>query len=171
MKKTLLAIFLLFSLSANASEENKRIQVDRLLELTNVDSMMDQMYSQIMNMTKNIQKEKGITERELPLYEEHEKKVLALLKSEMGWNQMKGPLIELYLKHFTEIELIDMVAFYESETGQSILEKMPVVMQESMIIGQNLVVENLPKLEALSQEFAVKLSAFREEQRLLQESN
>lgn len=50
--------------------------------------------------------------------------------------ELEGLIIPIYLKHFTAEELEATLAFYRSPAGRSILQKMPVVMQESMAAGQ-----------------------------------
>ena len=43
--------------------------------------------------------------------------------------------IPIYVKHFDEEELAALATFYESPLGTKVIQKMPVVMQESMLIG------------------------------------
>ncbi len=43
---------------------------------------------------------------------------------------------QTYAKHFSEDELDDAIAFYESPTGQRFQELLPTIMQESMANGQ-----------------------------------
>ena len=42
----------------------------------------------------------------------------------------------IYQRHFSEEEVLAMTEFYETPLGQSVLAKLPVVMQESMAAGQ-----------------------------------
>src|SRR5262249_50799294 len=42
----------------------------------------------------------------------------------------------LYARTFTADELREVAAFYRGPTGQKFVEKMPAIMQESMMIGQ-----------------------------------
>jgi hypothetical protein len=57
-------------------------------------------------------------------------KAAAAMKGEMTWEKMKEPMIDVYLKHYTEIEINDMLAFYNTESGKSIIKKMPAVMEQ-----------------------------------------
>lgn len=51
-------------------------------------------------------------------------------------------LIELYVpiydKYYTHQEIKDLILFYESPTGKKTVEKMPLIMAESMTLGQKL---------------------------------
>lgn len=50
----------------------------------------------------------------------------------MGWEAMAPALIEVYRKVYTEQEVQDMLAFYRTPTGRSLVRKQPLVMQHSM---------------------------------------
>ena len=45
-------------------------------------------------------------------------------------------VIPIYEKHFTEAEIVAMLEFYRTPVGRSIISKMPIVTQESMVAGQ-----------------------------------
>jgi hypothetical protein len=47
-----------------------------------------------------------------------------------------GGIAEIYARTFTADELRQVTAFYRSPIGQKFLEKMPVIAQESMAMGQ-----------------------------------
>jgi uncharacterized protein len=42
----------------------------------------------------------------------------------------------LYARNFTVAELNEVVAFYRGPTGQKFIQKLPLITQESMVIGQ-----------------------------------
>ena len=50
--------------------------------------------------------------------------------------RMREPLVPLYLKRFSETELKELASFYSSSTGQSLIEKMPLLMQAQAQIGR-----------------------------------
>ena len=41
-------------------------------------------------------------------------------------------LIPIYSKYYSELDLINMIQFYESPTGQKILESTPEIMKETV---------------------------------------
>jgi uncharacterized protein len=43
---------------------------------------------------------------------------------------------DIYARNFTAAEIREVTTFYHSPVGQKLLEKMPVISQESMMIGQ-----------------------------------
>lgn len=45
-------------------------------------------------------------------------------------------MIPIYSKHFSEEELTGLVSFYKSPVGQKLVEKLPLVMKDSMEAGK-----------------------------------
>jgi hypothetical protein len=51
-------------------------------------------------------------------------------------NEVIEQIAAVYARNFTPDELREAVAFYRGPTGQKIVQKLPVITQESMAIGQ-----------------------------------
>jgi hypothetical protein len=51
-------------------------------------------------------------------------------------NEMIDQVAALYARTFTAEELREVVAFYRGPTGQKFVQRLPLVTQESMLIGQ-----------------------------------
>jgi hypothetical protein len=78
---------------------------------------------------------------------------------------MKEPMIQIYLKHYTEKEIKDVTAFYKTESGQAMIKKMPLVMQESMMVSQSMYKDFMPKMQELSVELKNDLQALRDKEK------
>ncbi|THB66291.1 MAG: DUF2059 domain-containing protein [Gammaproteobacteria bacterium] len=162
MKKLIVAIIIsALPFAALANEKTKRETVDKLLAAMNVESMMDSMYSQIENQINSMAQSMGIKKSEMAVFQRYQTKMFALMKKEMTWQKMKDPMIDLYMKHFTEKELQDTLVYYQSESGQSMMRKMPAIMKDSMEISMGMVKEFLPKMQKLNQEMANDLEKMR----------
>ncbi|MFN0128498.1 MAG: DUF2059 domain-containing protein [Verrucomicrobiales bacterium] len=61
--------------------------------------------------------------------------------------ELKTRLTALYKESFTEAELSDMLAFYETPTGKKALEKIPALFQKGAAIGQDLAQKKQAELE------------------------
>lgn len=163
--KIIIAIFLLSLIPSISFAEglSKRENVEELLVLMNVDSIIDNIYSQMDQIMKNMAQEIGIKPSERELFDKFSAKMISIMKDEMNWEKMKGPMTDLYLKHYSEKEIQDMMAFYKSESGQSMIKKMPAVMKDSMIISQNMMKDFIPKMQALSEELKHEIKLSRNE--------
>jgi hypothetical protein len=51
-------------------------------------------------------------------------------------NEMIDQVAALYARTFTAEELREVIAFYRGPTGQKFVQRVPLIMQESMLIGQ-----------------------------------
>ena len=119
----LLAIALFFSIQATAQTKTENIV--ELLEVSGVKQNLRPMMRQMIAMIKT-----GSEFDEVPneYWEE--------VTSEQNVNKMIELYIPIYDKHYTEKEIKDMIAFYKTETGRSMVKKMPALLQESMGVGQ-----------------------------------
>ncbi len=160
--KKLIAAFLCFTVYLSAyADASKRESVEALLEITQANAMMDNMYAQMDQMFVGMGQQLGIKPSEQPLFEEYMQNVVAAMRQEMSWEKMEEPIIDVYLKHYTEEEIQDMLAFYRTDTGRAMVEKMPQVMNESMMVTQQMLRGFMPRIQELSMEFREKLEAQR----------
>ena len=162
MKHLLAVLFLLLPLSSTASESTKQAITKELMEVMDVDSLMDTMYTHIQDTMDNAAQHLNVTEAERPLFTRYYESVNQLMQDELNWNILEPKFIAIYDKSFTESELSAMLEFYKTEHGKSILKKMPAVMQESMLLSQSMLQNILPQLQALSAQFDKDLKAHRE---------
>jgi uncharacterized protein len=55
-------------------------------------------------------------------------------------DKRSGELVEatatIYVRHFTAEEMRQLTAFYRQPVGQKLLEKLPVITQEALLVGQ-----------------------------------
>ncbi len=160
MKKTLIIILLLSTFNT-LGETNKRQLAEELIVLTNVESTINVMYDQMGKMTQGMSQQLGIKPSESEFFEKYMARMFSLMKEEMNWEKMKEPTIEIYIKHYTEKELQDIVAFYKTKSGKSMVSKMPLVMEDSMVITQSILKDFLPKMQALTKEMKEELAASR----------
>jgi uncharacterized protein len=61
---------------------------------------------------------------------------LLLESMEARLNEMIDQVAALYARTFTAEELREVVAFYRGPTGQKFVQRLPLITQESMVIGQ-----------------------------------
>jgi hypothetical protein len=74
-----------------------------------------------------------------------------VMKKFMGkyftWDMLKDEMSKLYAQEFTEKELKQLADFYNTDTGKKYGEKLPVLTQKGMLIGQQLVVQHQSELQ------------------------
>lgn len=58
------------------------------------------------------------------------------LREKVNTNELVKLIVPVYTKHLAETEMIEMIEFYETPTGKSVVSKLPLIAQESMGVGQ-----------------------------------
>lgn len=136
MKKSLLILsFCVLSLSANAQSTSKNEKIKQLLELTGSGKMAIQMMNQMMSNLKTTH-----SKAREEFWEDFKKEVKA--------EDITNMIIPIYDKHYTESDIDQLIAFYNSPIGKKMISTMPQVMQESMIVGQNWAKQIIEKSQA-----------------------
>ncbi len=66
----------------------------------------------------------------------------------MSWNALKDDMAAMYAREFSEAELTQITAFYQSPVGQKMVDKMPSMMSQGMALGQQRVQAHMTELQA-----------------------
>jgi hypothetical protein len=64
----------------------------------------------------------------------------------MGWEQMKPEMVRVYTSTFSESEIRELTAFYRTEIGRKMAERMPEIMARSTEMSQRILQEHMPEL-------------------------
>jgi hypothetical protein len=114
-----------------AADEALRAARD-LMSVMRTTDQVKQMLPSIMQLLKP-----AIVQGRPEVERDFEKVMPILLE---GFNERLSGLVDamalVYARNFSPDEMRQMMTFYRSLVGQKVLEKMPVVMQESMSVGQ-----------------------------------
>ncbi|WP_115718474.1 DUF2059 domain-containing protein [Gallaecimonas mangrovi] len=161
--RNLIAICLMvMAFTAHADQNSKQQKIDQLVKLMHMDKMVDAMTGSMEQMMGNLSRQLGVKPSEQPIFDRYHHKMMALMKEEMNWQKMEPMVASIYDKNFTEKQIDDMVAFYKTDTGQTILKKMPEVMKESIEASQTMAKDMLPKLRKISLELKDELTKARQ---------
>lgn len=131
MIRTLLttAVFIGLSFSAMAQtpeiDPAKKAEINKMLELTGMNKLMDQMVDQMIASFQTNTATQDIS-----------KEFWTKFRTKVDTKELIEKMIPIYDKHYSLEDLKVVNEFYATPTGQRLLQSMPVVMQESMAIGQ-----------------------------------
>ncbi|MFD1015751.1 DUF1573 domain-containing protein [Winogradskyella rapida] len=119
MTKTIFIILItFFSIQINAQTVDGKIE--KLLELDGTIGNIEKIITQTIEYQKK--SNFGISDN---YWEALEKKV-----SKKSLAELKLIVIPIYSKNYTEIEIDNLITFYNSETGKLIIENQPIIMEE-----------------------------------------
>ena len=154
----LFVLLILLPLNLYAENNVNRKTVEELLEIMNVQSMIDSMNFEIAKMFEGLSTQLNIKENEREIFDYYVNKVNNITREEMTWENLKEPMIQIYMKHYTQKEIDEIVTFYKTDTGKSLIKKMPLVLQESMAVSQNMMQNVYPKIQEVVNELQEKIS-------------
>lgn len=82
-----------------------------------------------------------------------------IIRDELSWEKMMPSYIRIYRETFTEKELNDLIAFYESPTGKMFVKKTPVILEKTSSVMQQKMVSILSRMNAMLEESMKQMSA------------
>jgi uncharacterized protein len=123
---------------------------------TPVYMQVQQMFAQRFEQTKAPAAKQSVLDS-------YQAKANAALDKAIGWDKLKPDMVKLYTTNFSESELKDLVAFYQSPLGKKVLEKMPQLTQQSAQMTQAKLESAVPVvnklLDDMTNELAPKAAA------------
>jgi hypothetical protein len=87
-------------------------------------------------------------------------KVHVVILSELSWDKISPMYINIYRTTFTQKEVNDMIAFYKSSTGQAVVEKLPMVMQQSTMQMKTHIANIMPQIQQINQDTISQLQSY-----------
>ncbi|MDI6523941.1 DUF2059 domain-containing protein [Pseudomonas otitidis] len=122
---------------------------ERFLKLAHADKLTVPVYAQVQQMfAQNFQKANAPVDKKATL-ERYQAKANAALDKAVGWDKLKPELVKIYTTNFSESELKDLIAFYESPLGKKVLEKMPSLTAQSAELTQSRLESAVPEVNKL----------------------
>jgi uncharacterized protein len=147
----LLALLLGCIVARGADSVPSEESIRQLLTVTNVHKLLDNMIPQVDAMLQ-----KGVTQalQGQTISPDAQKKidqnhadVMAVLHEELVWSKMEPLYIRIYQKSLTQEEVNGMIALYQTPAGQAMINKMPIVVQNTMAEVQTLISPTMQRLQ------------------------
>ena len=104
------------------------------------------------NFSKTIDNMLDLQIQQNPALESKRKAMKIFFDRYMSWQSLEGDFIRIYTESFTEGELKELTAFYNTPVGQKSVRLMPEMTKKGGEIGQKRVQENIHELVKIIQE-------------------
>ena len=144
---TLMIVVVFGSMPAvRADNATHRAAAEALLNLMDMDSLLNQSIDQMLDMQV----------KQNPAIGQYKAQMKTFLSKYMSWASMKEDMIKIYTDEFSEQELKELLAFYQTPLGKKTVQKMPKLMAKGAELGQQRVQQHLPELQQAIQEQATK---------------
>lgn len=146
-----------FVVAFNASAEvPSDAQLDELFRVTKVESLLADTRNQLEgNIKAGVQQ--SMSQAQIPpalvpevnkLLDTTVPKSVQRAQEQLSWANMKPKYIQLYRESFTQQEVVDMISFYNTPSGQSVINKMPALMQKIMGMTQQMMIPLMMQMNA-----------------------
>jgi hypothetical protein len=147
---------LLVPAAAQTPPTDNRVKLAlQLIELTEARRQMEQQMATVLKaqvdsiMARG--RSAGVPESDLAKLEPLQQEVRELVMKEIGWEHIAREAANAYAALFTEQELKDMVAFYQSPSGKAWVAKFPEFSSKMVQITQQRMQLIAPKVQELIQ--------------------
>lgn len=157
----LLALLLLapFASAQDAANPPDDARLDRLLEVTRAQAMVEGMLPQIeasqRQMVAQLTAGRELDDSQRARLDATLERSNAVLREALSW-EVLGPLYrDVYRRTFSAEDVEAIIAFYDTPAGQRLVDRMPALVQHTMEAVQQRV---LPLLQQFEQDLASELS-------------
>ena len=162
LRKILAVSIALFSLACfsplHAQDEAKRAAAEELLKAMHIDEMMANQKETMKKMADAFMP-KDLSAEELKVAQEIQAKTMETVSQQLSWEVLKPDFIQAYSQVYTEQELKDLTAFYQTPVGQKFIEKMPELQARTMEIIQKRMATIMPAMLTAMKDAAQKAKA------------
>ena len=134
-----------------------------LMSVTRVQNMLKEATGQVDGYMENAMNEAlegtQISQEQRQIIDEMRTRIQTLLKESLQWKEFEPIVLDVYKRTFTQREVDGMIAFYKTEAGKALVEKMPLVTDNTMQAMQGRMAQLMPKLQQIQEETFTKLNA------------
>ena len=148
-------------LPLRADDASRLKKAEEYLLLTKADERMKQSVDiMLQSMTAQLESQAGVAalpSEATALAKEYQAATIGLMAKVLAWDSIKNEFAQLAADTFTEAELDDLLVFYKTSTGRSVVVKTEILMQKGALIGQRRAIALQPDITKLTQDFNTKM--------------
>jgi hypothetical protein len=149
--------------SAPADKAPSDASLKQLIQVMHARQLLDSMMAQLDGTMKKIMQQ--VTEGQpVPpavqkIFEKTRSDVATIIREEFTWEKMEPMYVRVYRISFTQGEVDGMIAFYKTPAGKAMMNKMPVVMQNTMNETMQMMGPIMERMQRMQQEMTAQIQA------------
>ena len=163
LKRILVALLFCCPLAYAAETPASETSVKQLLEVGQTRKLLGTMTEQLENYMKVAMESATHGQPASPevqkMFDQCRADVLKILKEEFSWDKLEPMYLRIYKESFSQQEVDGMITFYRSPSGQAVLNKMPVAMQNSMKEMQQMMGPLMERIKRMQQDMVAQVRA------------
>ena len=156
-------VVLLFSSASAMAAPASESTIKQLLTVTEAHKFVDGMRARVDTMVNNsIQQAlngKAANAAQQKAIGNMKSKMTTLMQGNLTWEKLEPMYLRFYKETFSEEEVSGILAFYKTPSGQAMIQKMPVLMQKTMVEFQKQTSGMTPQMQKIQQDFAAEMAA------------
>jgi len=137
--------------------------IKQLLEIGQAHKLIDMMMTQMDGYMKQVMKQATQDQHVTPEIQKdidkRQAEMMDIVKEMLDWKKLEPMYVRVYQKSFTQAEVDGLVAFYKTQTGQALLTKMPVVMQNTLNEVQQMMQPMMQRIQQMQHEVVAEIQA------------
>ncbi len=135
MKTLFLLTFSILLLPLSAQEEKELTPIDQLLKLIEFEESVITGGEATFGIVEKSLEGQGLNKKEMAEVKEAFMNYMGIVASDP---KLKAKTKEAYEQTFTEDEILDLIAFYQTSTGKKTIHALPTLMQSVMATSQEI---------------------------------
>lgn len=163
LKRISILLAITASVSFATGTSPTEASVKQLLEVMQVHKLLDASMSQMEGLMKNAMQQATQGQPVSPEIQKRIDKEMSeitkVLKEEMSWDKMEPMYVRVYQQSFNQDEVNGLVALYKTPSGQVLIGKMPLVMQNTMTEVQKMMGPLMQRFQRMQQEVVAEIQA------------
>ena len=137
--------------------------IKQLLELTHARKLLDTMMSQMDTILKTAM-DQAIQGQPVPSevrneIDRFEAEMKVAAKDMLDWDKLEPMYVRIYQKSLTQQDVDGMIAFYKTPSGQAVINKLPLVMQNTMAEMQQMMQPMMERIRRMQETVISEIQA------------
>ncbi len=139
---------------ASVKELLATMQVRKTLDnlIPQVDGAMKQSFAQAMQGHP-------LTAAQQKAFDKNHDEAMAVMKEMLDWTKLEPMYVRIYQKSLTQEEVTGMIAMYKTPAGQAMINKVPLVVQNTMVEMQQMMAPIMEHLQTKQNELVTQIKA------------
>ena len=149
-------------LSVAPADRPTEASVQQLLQVQNSKHLVEVMNKQLDTMFTNMINQqlqgKNLTDEDKQRVAAGRERLNEIRNKIFTWETMEPMFTKIYSESFSQAEVDSMIAFYSSPAGQSIVAKLPLVAQNTMVNMQEQMKSLVPQIQQIAKDTATAIN-------------
>lgn len=164
MFKRILFLLVIACTAASAADNTpSEASIRELLTITDARKIVDSMMGQIDLLMRNTMREalqgQQISPEEQKIIEKSMAEMQTSVREVLTWSKLEPAYIRIYQRSLTQEEVDGIVAFYKTPVGEAMINKMPVIIRNSMEEVQTMMAPMMQNMQKSQQRLMAQLKA------------